>query len=117
MKIPTLPQSCKHATVSVDSPDIKREHLAWKRAACPWLSKEILDKSCSLELESIQLGFPSIGDRITIRGMAAYLVAICYLDDVIELMEIEEAEICVAKCVAALEGSIDPSKIQIVTLM
>ncbi|KAH6962605.1 hypothetical protein BKA56DRAFT_679394 [Ilyonectria sp. MPI-CAGE-AT-0026] len=80
-------------------------HMSWKAKVQPWKGGEKLRRSCVADLQSIEQGFPGIDCAATINAMAAYLVYGCELDDILETMDMDTAELSVKHCVSILEGN------------
>lgn len=93
-----------HAGTTAPYTDYLSEHLAWKRNLFPSLDDSKLRNSCIRELESINLGWPGIDSKNYVLAMAAYLVYICDVDDLIEELDIATAERCIESCVGILGG-------------
>lgn len=80
-------------------------HMSWKATVQPWKGEEKLRRSCVADLQSIEQGFPGIDCAATINAMAAYLVYGCELDDILETMDMDTAELSVKHCVSILAGN------------
>lgn len=105
LHVPDLPPSWfdKHSTKCAPYIAHLGKHVNYRTGAEPWLSADELRRVCQGELRACQLGFPGVDDEAIIRVLAAYLGAINKLDDLIEVMNMSEAQNCVNACVDVLD--------------
>lgn len=58
-----------------------------------------------MEISAVVLFFPDIHSKVLISCLAAWLATVCIVDDILENMHLEDAEIALEESIEMLRGS------------